>query len=81
MTDTNQTQEIFKWNHCLIYRNCEAKVNEFFGADGADELIVQCGGAPGCMLTEVYVRNPEPHEMACKVIGSVCAANTVAKKS
>jgi len=76
MTRNERTQEAILWEHCLIYRNCDQKIDEFMATEGADELIVTCGGASGCQLTEVYVRNPEPGEMKCKVIGSVCAAGT-----
>ncbi len=76
-----RNQEIVAWEHCLIYRNCDTKIQEFLAHDGADELVVKCAGVPSCELTEVYVRNPEPREMACKVIGSVCAANSGLKDS
>ncbi len=71
-----RTQETIEWDNCLIYRNCDPAVEEFMTRDGADELVVTCGGVQECELTEVYVRNPHKSEMSCKVIGSTCAAGS-----
>lgn len=70
MTTAQRSKEVVPWE-CPVIQQHGQRADEFFAHPGADELWIICS-LEECKFTEIYVRNPEPHEMACKVIGSVC---------